>query len=113
MKRGILEEPEFVAAFQKFDWKRGKHNEPALQSEPGPAHAYRQFPGAYPSVKFEVKEPLFLDGVGAGVNALCGVNVRVLLPIKFNGKDPDACPKCVKVLSGSDPSVFAPRVNLG
>lgn len=113
MTRLLWEEPEFVAAFHKFDWKRGKHNEPTLQAEPGLVHAFRQFSGHYPSVKFEVKDPLFLDGVGASVPALCGFSVRVLLPIKFNGEDPDACPKCVRVLSGSDETVFAPRPRLG
>lgn len=113
MTRVRWEEPVFVAAFRKFDWNRGRHNDPILQSDPGLAHAVRQFPGGYGNVNFETKEPLFLDGVGAGERALCGANVRALLPIEFNEQDPDACPKCVKMLSGPDKRVFAPRPTVG
>lgn len=113
MTRVRWENPEMVAAFRKFDWKRGKQDEPELQENPGPMHAYRQFPGVYPSVNFKVKEPVFLDGIGAGVPAVCGLNVRVLLSYKFNGADPDACPKCVKILEENGDTMFAPSPKLG
>lgn len=101
MNSRIPHEYQIVAAFQSFEWKRGKQNEPQLKADSGMAHAVLQYPGYYSRVRLEVKEPVYLDGQGDGERALCGANMRVLLPMEFNGQDPDACPQCVEALSNS------------
>lgn len=101
MNSRIPVETEIVAAFQSFEWKRGKQNEPQLKADPGKVHAVIQYPGYFTGIRLEVKEPVFLDGRGSGERALCGANMRVLLPMKFNGQDPDACPKCLEALAKS------------
>ena len=101
MTPDLSREPETVAAFRSFEWKQGKQSFPQLKAEPGPVHAVRQYPGFMPRIRLEVKEPVYLDGRGDHERALCGASMRVLLPIKFNEQDPDACPACVEVLSKS------------
>lgn len=61
------------------------HDTPKPPADPGPAHAVR-----IPAFMMP-KDVRFLD---AWARALCGARVKVLLPIQFDGRDPDACPRC-------------------
>lgn len=46
----------------------------------------------------ESSDPLFMDMPGLYEKALCGVTLKVLLPIKFSSADPDACQACSEAL---------------
>lgn len=43
-------------------------------------------------------DPLFMDTPGMYEKALCGVTLKVLLPIKFSAADPDSCPACTQAI---------------
>lgn len=94
-------EPEIIAGLTKFEWSKDKAWFPQLSPEPGLAHAFVQYPWRYKSIDLDVKEPVFYDGERDGTVAQCGATIRVLLPLKFNGKDPRACPRCVQALASA------------
>ena len=58
----------------------------ALPANPGTAHAVA-------ASRRAKGEPLFLDSPYLET-ALCGVTVKVLLPVTFDPGDPDACQAC-------------------
>lgn len=92
-------ESEFVVGLTKFEWSKDKAWFPQLSPDPGVSHAVEQHLWGYRLIDLGVNEPVFYDGIGGGHPSVCGIKVRALLPIKFNGQDPDACPRCVQALA--------------
>ncbi|GAA4699818.1 hypothetical protein GCM10023198_20630 [Promicromonospora umidemergens] len=81
------------AAYARYGMKRlalGAPPEPVVPDEPGPVHAV-------PSPRFRrPTAPVYLEGTATSAIALCGRQVRVVMPAVFDGEDPDACPICAK-----------------
>lgn len=83
---------EDYAALERYDMRRIEHGappEPSVPDEPGVVHAIR-------TLTLRANEPQFLEGVGAGSQALCGASVRIIMPVRFQRDDPDACAACTK-----------------
>lgn len=108
--------PGTRAALKRYDLMRDPEThlvDPTLPDNPGPVHCVEpdegmnQYKDAFLSHQIPTtSEPLFLEV--RPMHTVCGRRIRVLLPLDYNTKDPDACRQCTRWLElrESDPEQF-------
>lgn len=85
---------QLIAGLDRFDKKQDNGHGiayPALPMNIGKVHAISDF-WSMPTRIYN--EPQFCDAPWEYKRSLCGVNVKVVLPLTFDAADPDVCPTC-------------------
>lgn len=70
---------------------------PRIYDDPGQIHAIR--PMIHESALAQMKDPYFIEETGNYRQSVCGVTVKVILPLSFKPTEDNACPKCAEQLA--------------
>lgn len=98
----------YPAALTRFDMPkdpRTRLRTPGLPAQIGLVHALNPLPE-----ETRIHEPWYIEDPHDYRAALCGARVKVILPVPYQGGDPDACWDCERVLRENPPRAgFAER----
>lgn len=84
--------------------------EECLPEEPGLAHAVEVVMRKGEPMRHELRsaQPVFLPSYGY-MTARCGSVVKVVLPLDYNERDPDACPACNQAIADNARTPYGRR----
>jgi hypothetical protein len=70
---------------------------PSIYDNPGKIHAVR--PMAFEPALASMRDPYFIEETYNYRQSVCGITVKVILPLSFKPAEDNACPKCAEQLA--------------
>ena len=96
-----------MSALKRFSFERDPKTRlfhPVLPADFQEVHAIVDVSLA-PRTSGNAKDPYFIEGTEDFEIAMCGTKVKVVLPVKFNESDRQACKKCVRASAEHQESI--------